>query len=487
MTGGRVTVIGLGPAGPELVTIQARAAIDRIPTRFVRTARHPSAGLVLDAESGAVAFDELYDRSDRIEEVYRGIVERLLGAAAEHGEVLYAVPGSPLVAEHTVELLRASAPAVGVTVEVLPALSYLDLAWAALGVDPLAAGVRLVDGHRFVVEAAGERGPLLVAQCDRSSVLSDMKLAIDPFPEHPVTVLQRLGLPNQSVTTVEWAELDRSFAPDHLTTLWIPELASPVGAELVRFHELVRTLREQCPWDREQTHHTLTKHLLEEAYEVLEAIEAHDPGDADADAALEEELGDLLFQVEFHAVIAEQDGRFNMADVARGIHDKLVRRHPHVFGTVDAATSDQVLANWEQIKRDEKGHASIMEGVPGNLPALLYAAKVQKKAAGVGFDWPDGTGALPKIAEEAAELGEVLHDHDAAFEELGDLLFAVVNVARHAKVDAESALRAATAKFRRRFQAVETLVAERGLDMRTMDLASLDALWDEVKSTEPRR
>jgi len=367
---------------------------------------------------------------------------------------------------------------------VLPALSYLDLAWATLGVDPLAAGVRLVDGRRFAVSAAGERGPLLVAQCDSPSVLSDIKLSVNDGPAEPVVVLQRLGLPDEAVFPVAWDDLDRSFTPDHLTTLWIPELAVPVGASLVRFHELVRTLREQCPWDREQTHHTLTKHLLEEAYEVLEAIEAHDPDDPATDDHLAEELGDLLFQVEFHAVIAEQDGRFTMADVADGMHDKLVRRHPHVFGTVAADTADQVLANWEQIKKTEKGHASVMDGVAGNLPALLYAAKVQKKAAGVGFDWDDVHGALPKISEELHELAAVLDDPDAARDELGDLLFAVTNVARHAGVDPEAALRAATAKFRRRFQVVENLATERGVDLATAGLPVLDALWDEAKAAE---
>jgi tetrapyrrole methylase family protein/MazG family protein len=380
-------------------------------------------------------------------------------------------------------LLRARADDGDVAISVLPALSYLDLAWAALGVDPLASGVRLVDGRRFGIDAAGERGPLLVAQCDSRAVLSEIKLAVDEAPAAPVVVLQRLGLADETVFPVDWADLDRSFEPDHLTSLWIPSLAAPVGAELVRFHELVRTLREQCPWDREQTHRTLTKHLLEEAYEVLDAIEALDPFDAATDEHFSEELGDLLFQVEFHATIAEQEGRFTMADVARGIHDKLVRRHPHVFGSVAADTADQVLANWEQIKKAEKGHESVMDGLPGNLPALLYATKVQKKAAGVGFDWDDVQGALPKIAEEVAELQGALDDPTAVRDELGDLLFSVVNVARHLGVDPEAALRAATMKFRERFRAVEQLAVEHGVALRDADLATLDALWDEVKAS----
>jgi tetrapyrrole methylase family protein/MazG family protein len=470
---GRVVVVGLGPAGPGLITSETAAAIERIPRRYLRTARHPSAAAV----AGATTFDELYETAASFDEVYAAIIETRVRAAGRHGEVLYAVPGSPLVAERTVELLRTDER---VTVDVVAALSYLDLAWAALGVDPLAVGVRLVDGRRFTVEAAGERGPLLVAQCDSRAVLSDIKLSVDDDADPgSVTVLQRLGLPDEAVYEVSWDDLDRTVEPDHLTTLWMPSRAAPVGRELVRFHQLVRTLRERCPWDREQTHRSLTSHVIEETYEVVDAIESGD------DDHLAEELGDLLFQVEFHAVIAEQEGRFTMADVARGIHDKLVRRHPHVFGAVEADSADQVLTNWEAIKRAEKGRTSLFDGIPAGLPSLAYAAKVQRKAASVGFDWEGVDGALPKIAEEAAELVAVAPtDRTRAAEELGDLLFAVVNVARHLRIDAETALRAATVKFRTRFQAVEALAAERGQSLDALNLAALDALWDEVKAAE---
>jgi tetrapyrrole methylase family protein / MazG family protein len=259
----------------------------------------------------------------------------------------------------------------------------------------------------------------------------------------------------------------------------------PVGAELVRFHQLSRTLREQCPWDREQTHQSLVRYLMEETYEVVDAIQALDPDDPTSDDALVEELGDLLYQIEFHATIAEQQGRFTMADVAQGIHDKLVRRHPHVFGDADAATADEVLTNWEAAKREEKGRTSVFDGVPTSQPSLGYAFDVQRKAAKVGFDWPDVHGALPKIAEETAEVmhAHATDDADAIRDEIGDLLFAVVNVARHLDVQPEAALRAATHKFRERFEGVEALARQRGIDLHGADLATLDALWDEVKSS----
>ncbi len=224
--------------------------------------------------------------------------------------------------------------------------------------------------------------------------------------------------------------------------------------------------------------------------DAIHALADREDGDgdaADSDADLIEELGDLLYQIEFHATIAEQEGRFTIADVANGIHDKLVRRHPHVFGELVGTDLDttEVLSNWDDIKREEKGRTSVFQGIPRSMPALAYAAKVGAKASKVGFDWPDVSGAFPKIAEETAELHETLDASDAtaAIEELGDLLFAVVNVARHLHVDPELALRAATDKFRTRFEGVERLAVERSIDLRAADLATLDALWDEVKST----
>jgi tetrapyrrole methylase family protein/MazG family protein len=312
-----------------------------------------------------------------------------------------------------------------------------------------------------------------------------------------VIVLQRLGLPDELVTTVAWDELDRAVVPDHLTSVWVPRLGLCFASELVRLEELARTLRARCPWDSQQTHQSLTRYLLEESYEALEAIEELGPDGAGFEH-LEEELGDVLFQVVFHSVLAAEEGQFALGDVASNVHDKLVARHPHVFGDVEARTAEDVSRNWEQIKKRQKGQAGIMGSVPSNLPALLYAHKIQGKAASVGFDWDGPLGAVPKIGEELAELQEAMalvaepggaegrsRGEDAVRDELGDLLFAVVNVARHLKLDPEAALREATAKFRRRFQAVEAIAVEKGLDFADLGLAALDRLWEEVKAAEP--
>jgi tetrapyrrole methylase family protein / MazG family protein len=476
----RIVVVGLGPGGHDHVTVDTLAAIERATHRYLRTAIHPTADLV----SGAVTFDHLYDTADTFDHVYTEIADILAAAATEHGEILYAVPGSPLVLERTVRHLLARDD---VECDLRPAMSFLDLAWARLGVDPVEAGVRLVDGHEFTTAAAGERGPLLVAHTHANWVLSDIKLAVDEAAgDEPVTILHALGTPDERIVEVPWAELDRTVDADHLTSLWIPHLAAPVGAAYVRFHQLTRTLREQCPWDIEQTHASLVPHLLEETYEVVDAVQGLDADDPATDEHLIEELGDLLYQIEFHATIAEQEGRFTIADVASGIHDKLVRRHPHVFGDLVGTDldTDEVLTNWDDIKRAEKGRTSVFDGIARSMPALAYAANVGAKASKVGFDWPDVDGAFAKIAEETAELHAEIDDPDAvaAADELGDLLFAVVNVARHLHVDPELALRAATDKFRSRFEGVERLARERSIELRSADLSTLDALWDEVKA-----
>jgi tetrapyrrole methylase family protein / MazG family protein len=428
----RIVVCGLGPAGPDMVTAGTRDAVARIPHRFLRTARHPSAAVVGEVPT----FDQLYDGAEGIDAVYTGIADALVAAAAEHGEVLYAVPGSPAVAERTVDLLRADER---VAVEVLAALSFVDLAWPRLGIDPVERGVRLVDGHRFEIEAAGERGPLLVAQCDDRQVLSDVKLVLGEAGDDglTVTVLQRLGLPDEHIVEVPWHELDRVVRPDHLTSLYVPRLAAPLAGEAAALAEVVRRLRAECPWDREQTHHSLRHHLLEEAYEVLEALDHLDVEAGEGFDALEEELGDLLFQVFLHATLATEEGRFTLVDVIRGISDKLIGRHPHVFGDVTVEGADEVAERWERLKQAEKGRSSVMDGIPATLPALAYALKVQRKAASQGVDW------------------RTLIEGDDALGELGRRLLDVVDDARRAGDDPETELRIAAEVVRDRFRRFE--------------------------------
>jgi tetrapyrrole methylase family protein/MazG family protein len=523
----RVTVVGLGPAGEDLIPPRTRELLSSAATVFLRTSRHPAASAFIGPDQSAPAwgrpgraapaaarpavatFDHHYDEAETFDEVYERIVADLVTAAqvvsTGAGQVVYAVPGSPLVGERTVELLRAD-PRVDVVV--VPAMSFLDLAWTRLGVDPLAAGVRLVDGTRFAVEAAGERGPLLVAQCWSQSVLSEVKLAIGEVEASggvTVTVLHHLGLDDEVVAVVPWQELDRAVVPDHLTTLWVPELGARVAGELAALDELVRRLRHDCPWDREQTHSSLARHLLEEAYEVLEAIDvlelaeddARAEGDGDAERRatlhLEEELGDLLFQVFFHSRLAAEEGRFTVADVARTLHDKLVSRHPHVFGDVTARDAATVEANWEELKKNEKGRASVTDGIPAALPSLALAAKLQRKSAAVpGASLPeagvlraDARALLDALAEArtTGSTGEVRSTSTSAPRakglenpsagRAGALLWAVTDLVRRAGVEPEDALRAEAGRFAARLRDMERCGEQRD-DGRRVERGGVD-------------
>ena len=355
--------------------------------------------------------------------------------------MLYAVPGSPRVAEHTVELHDDR---TDVEVVVHAALSFLDLSWVALGIDPITAGVRVIDGHRFATEAAGQTGPLLVAQCHAQHVLSDIKLAVDEPGDMRVTVLQRLGAEDERVFDVAWADLDREVEADHLTSIYIPKLPATTAVAFARFDELVKRLRQDCPWDVQQTHGSLRRYLLEESYETLEALDLlvetddDDPALDQRFADLQEELGDLLYQIFFHSIIATEQGWFNVAEVAQGIHDKLYERHPHVFQGEDL-TTEELSQRWEASKRVEKGRASVMDGIPAALPALLYATKVQKKAVAIGQQLPESEVELSATDEP----------------ELGELLFSVVELSRSLGIDAEDALRRHAMSFADKVRSTE--------------------------------
>jgi tetrapyrrole methylase family protein/MazG family protein len=426
----RIEIIGLGPSADEYITDHTRQRIAAHEHRYLRTAQHPSAHLVVDA----ITFDERYETSGTFDDVYIGIAEDLIAAAIQHGEILYAVPGSPLILERTVRLLMSDER---IECIVNPAMGFLEIAWARLGIDPIEHSVRLIDGHQFATAAAGLTGPLLVAHCHANWVLSDIKLAAEDADnvsndDMPVVILHHLGLPDEVVMTVPWNELDHSIEADHLTSIYIPELRAPVGKDLIAFHELARTLRRECPWDREQTHQTLTTYLLEETYEVVDAIAALDVDDVQTDDHLLEELGDLLYQIEFHAAIAEQEGRFTMGDVARGIHEKLVRRHPHVFApTADSDIgSDALVKSWDEIKKAEKAAKGIVagpfDGIPQATGSLAYASAILKRAnkAGVPIELP---------SPGAQDLGDIA--------DLGMHLLEVVAECRRRGVDPEVALR----------------------------------------------
>jgi tetrapyrrole methylase family protein/MazG family protein len=450
----RVVAAGLGPAGPELVPPQVLEAARGASSVLARTERHPALR-ALRGLRRVECLDSCYTQAATLDAAYRAIVERVIAAAIAAAEadagayVLYVVPGSPVVAERTVAMLRRDAR---VRTELVHAPSFLDLAWERLGIDPLVEGVRLVDAASFAEEAAGDRGPFLVAQLDAAELLAELEVVLGRWgsegsdaPEPTVVVLKHLGLEDELVVERPASALVGWLEPDQLTSIYVPRLSAPLGHELMALHELVATLRTRCPWDREQTHGSLARHLLEEAHEALEAIDEVAGSEPDPPSAaiehLKEELGDLLVQVHFHAVLAEERGRFDMADVARAVQEKLVRRHPHVFGDATARTPEEVATRWERIKREEEGRDTA-SGVPRSLPALAQAAKLMRKDrrllhAGrpVSVLGPLGGSAL-----EAAFLGRRVVGGDAT-ETVGDLLLATAALAAARGVDPEQALR----------------------------------------------
>ena len=463
-----MTVIGLGPGDPSFCSAKNLDLIDEHEFRYVRTAIHPSVCLL---GPGVISFDYVYESSDSFEEVYGTIVKELIAAAKEHRKILYAVPGSPLLAEKTVQLLKEQTE---VEVEIFPSLSFVDLAWGALRIDPMEVGVRIVDAHRFITEAAGDRGPLLVTQIDSSDILADIVAAVHSSPVQPVTVLQRLGLIDEKVQKLNWEDLTEKVEPDHLTSCFIPYLESPIASELQNFVELVSDLRVQCPWDAEQTHSSLTSHLLEETYEVLEAIENFNEETGEGSEDLEEELGDLLFQIVFHSRIAADDARFDLTDVTKGIYEKLRRRHPGIFTTSEYSMteddSDFAHKRWEELKKEEKQRSSVLDGIPDALPALAYTQKVFEKSK--TLDLVDEDTSIDRPVPKTEE-------------EVGNIFLDLVFWAAKNGFEAERALRVANSKFVAFIKNIETVAADRNVDLFSADTQTKELLKVEVRKLNP--
>ena len=475
-------MVGLGPGGLERLAGEPRdLVLDPARRVVLRTIEHPAAAQ-LAARRQVEACDDLYESAVGFDEVYAAIADRVLARAAT-GPVTYAVPGSAAVGERAVPLIRAAAAADGVGLEIHPGESFLDLVWVRTGCDPIADGVQVLDG-RALPDPLQLHLPTVVTQVDRAEVLADVAVALGRTlgGDTPVIVLDRLGGDDEAVVTTTLRDLPR-YPSGPRTSLY---LAPPPNG----WFGLVTTnrrLRRECPWDREQTHHSLLPHLIEETYETVEAISRlgdDAPGgepDFGAYAEVEEELGDLLLQVVFHATLAEEPGAFGVEEVAEAIRRKLVLRHPHVFGDVQADDASTVKANWEQIKAGEKGRVSLMDDVPQAMPALSRADKLQRRAASVGFDWTEAGPVLEKLREEVEELAADLDHQERAAHELGDVLFSVVNLARHLGLDPEIAFRRANDRFADRFREVERLAEASGTALGDLSLDELDALWERAK------
>lgn len=479
-----ITIVGLGPGPLALVSLETWEQLQAADVLLLRTARHPAAADLTVKGINYIAYDRLYDTLPNFEAVYQAITDDVVERAKRSGRVVFAVPGSPLVAEKTVPLIREQAVAAGITATVMPAMSFLDVLYARLGVDPQ-QGLTIIDATE-VERLSKTDTALIVTQLYNQRVASEAKLSLmELLPDdYEIVLCLRLGLADESIRRLPLYELDRQPDIDHLTTVYVPSYCRSRPFTLSPLLAVMRRLRSPggCVWDIEQTHQSLRRYIVEEVYEVLEAID-----EADADK-LCEELGDLLLQIVFHARMAEESGVFSMQDVVDTVTEKLVRRHPHVFGEISVRDAAEVVVNWDKIKQQEKGgeRPSALDGIPKGLPSLMAAYKLQAKAAKVGFDWTETGPVWEKVDEELAEFKAALaaNDGDAAEDELGDVLFSVVNLARKFNIDGEVALTRANRKFNRRFRSLEDKLKARGLAWRECSPATLDHFWREAKGKE---
>jgi tetrapyrrole methylase family protein/MazG family protein len=473
----RLLVAGLGPAGWDRVPPPTREALlDPDRHVLVRTLDHPAADHLRKLRQ-VESCDDLYLGSS-FADVYAQIARRVLTAAGEQ-PVIYAVPGSPLVGEFAVRTILADAAAAGIATEVLPAESFIDLVLTTVGYDPLDRGLRVINAHRLPDPLLVE-GPTIVAHLDLPVVLADTAARLGRVV--PPGTIATLVIEDGAIAVAELDQVEPLLAGPRTSMFIDPEPGGLAGVVSTMWR-----LRHECPWDRRQSHHSLVKNLIEETFELVEALSRLDDGPASLAAygQVEDELGDVLLQVLFHAAIARQSGAFDIEDVAENLRQKLVRRHPHVFGEVEVSSAEEVKANWDQIKEQERRVAgreeapSALGEIPAGLPALERAARVQRRAAQVGFDWPALRPVLDKLGEEIEELGAVLGDRVRAGEELGDLLFSAVNLARHLELDPEVTLRGAIERFVERFLMMEEMGPLVGLT-----LEELDARWERAKAKE---
>ncbi len=474
-----IIIIGLGTGDQRQVTGEAKFYLQSDRPIFYRTLKHPAAAYFAAGKHNARSFDSLYNQSENFEEVYRAITKKLLLAVQRYQQVCYAVPGNPSVGEAAVARLRRIAPRLGIKIKIVAGLSFLEPLLNHLRLD-LLDGITVLDALELLPLKEPVRGHFILAQVYNRKVASQVKLKLlEIYPaDHPVVVVKAAGTGAEQSQMFPLWRLDHSSIFDHQTTLYLPPFE---GSQLGDLLEIMARLRAEdgCPWDKKQTHHSLRQYLIEEAYEVLAAIDDRD------DPELVEELGDLLLQVVFHCQIAREESRFSIYDVLEAITTKLIRRHPHVFGAGEAEDAAAVKVLWEEIKAGERNQKKKQAAlvVDHGLPALLKAYKLQKKAAELGFDWPTVQGPLEKAEEELAELTEAYKNNDqvAIEEELGDYLFTVVNLARFFNVNPEVALGKTISKFLERFQYIMEMVEKSGKGFTDFSLQELDKWWDEAK------
>ena len=479
-------IMGLGPGAYEALTIGALKELKNNKNIYFRTEKHPTVDFLKDEGIKFESYDHAYEKYDSFDDVYKYIAEDLITKIKDDEDLIYAVPGHPLVAEKSVINLIELCKENNIQYEVLPAVSFVDAMMEALQVDPI-EGVKIIDAFDMKNQILDKRVGTIITQVYNNFIASEVKLRLLEGYEDDTEIIfvRAAGVEGlESIRKIPLYELDWQEDIDYLTSIYIPkDLGNK--KDFQDLLDIIETLRNPggCPWDREQTHESLKSALLEECYEAMDAIENED------EDALIEELGDVLLQVVFHASIGKEDGYFDIMEVIGGISNKMINRHPHVFGNEKANTSEQVLVNWDEIKKEEKGIKTLteeMQNIAKSLPATTRAYKVQKKAKKVGFDWDDVNCAMDKVKEELNEIKEVYNCEDKSIieGEVGDLLFACINVARFLEVDGELALDKTIKKFIKRFSYIENEAIKNNKNLKDMTLEEMDKLWEEAKTSE---
>ncbi|SIS12576.1 tetrapyrrole methylase family protein / MazG family protein [Peribacillus simplex] len=484
-----ITIIGLGAGDLDQLPLGIYKKLIQTEQCFVRTIDHPVIGDLKREGINFTAFDGIYEKHDQFEAVYEEIAGTLLQEASNRS-VLYAVPGHPMVAEKTVQLLLEKGPALGIAIKLEGGQSFLDPLFQAVRIDPI-EGFQLLDGTDLSPEDLHIAQHMIIGQVYDAISASNVKLTLmEKLPDdYEVYIVTAAGSSQEKVTKCALFELDRQMELSNLTSVYVP----PVSEEALRYREfsklrqVIAELRgpDGCPWDKKQTHESLKKYLIEEAYELIDSIDEED------DEGMIGELGDVLLQVMLHSQIGEDEGMFTIDDVIEGITAKMIRRHPHVFGDVEVNGEEDVLVNWQKIKEDEKGSEtkapqSILDGIEKSLPNLLRAEEYQKRASKVGFDWDEVSEAWKKVREEVLELEEEIlspnRDVERIKSELGDLFFALVNVSRYYDIQAEEAVYKANQKFHQRFTYIEECIQRADKKFEDYTLEELDSYWDEAKA-----
>lgn len=483
----RITVVGLGAGDFNQLPMGVYRTLKQAKEIYMRTLDHPVVTELQKEGVSFISFDTVYEKHDEFLPVYQEIASTLIEKSKEQ-EIIYAVPGHPLVAEMTIQLLIEAEKNGEIQLSIEGGQSFLDAMFTTLKIDPI-DGFQMVDGATFSIHHIHMQNHLLIAQVYDQISASHVKLTLmEKYPDdYAVTIVTAAGSQEEVIKTVPLYELDHVAEINNLTTVYVPPVKDVKEAlkEFSTLREIIATLRspEGCEWDRAQTHESLTRYLLEEAHEAIQAVNEQD------DDHIIEEFGDLLMLVLMNAQIGEDEGYFNLEDIIQTINEKMIRRHPHVFGNVKVENVAEINANWEKIKKEEQQNQidePVLKGEYRAASSIQTSYNYQKKAAKLGFEWDTTEAFWGKVEEEMAELREAIEHgvKEQQVEEFGDVLTTLVNLARHYKISAEEAMVLANTKFAKRFGYVERQVQNKQKNWEDFSVEELLQFWHEAKEEE---